>query len=328
MQLPRADSEFEQELEAAGFGLEAEHGSAYRTARQQYLRQLLADPNQPRHVLGWIKQELNRLTRVEQARQQGRRPPGGSARNLRGVPGLDVGHKLGKHDQHDPKNFRLEDASFNRARPGLARRVGVFHKYREGEAYFEAALEQAAEQMLPDDQLDVPGIPGADNRWFASAGQARKAALNHATQLGSGHRIAHDGNPGRGQPHYHVVDPTGRRVSGHFFYGRKPPRRSFRGRPSREGEMASAAAALEFEFGLERGPVASMFETSLEQELEAAAYELESKPGSPPRRRKSGRRSPQYRCPNCGAFHGAGPRVLCRDCHVKRWGRDVPWPPG
>lgn len=145
MQPPR--TRLEQELEAAGFGLEAEHGSAYRTARQQYLRQLLADPNQPRHVRGWISQELNRLARVEQAQQQGRRAPGGSARHLRGVPGLDVGHKLGKHDQHDPKNFRLEDARFNRARPGLSRRVGTFQKYREGEANFETAMEQAAEQM-------------------------------------------------------------------------------------------------------------------------------------------------------------------------------------
>lgn len=152
MQPPRTELELEleQELEAAGFGLEAEHGSAYRTARQQYLRQLLTDPNQPRHVRGWITQELNRLAQVDKAQQQGRRGPGGSVRNLRGVPGLDVGHKLGKHDQHDPKNFRLEDARFNRARPGLARRVGVFQKYREGEANFEAELEQAAERMDAD----------------------------------------------------------------------------------------------------------------------------------------------------------------------------------
>ncbi|HKP01841.1 MAG TPA: hypothetical protein VJU77_00635 [Chthoniobacterales bacterium] len=154
MQPPRTEFQLEHELEAAAFGLEAEHGSAYRTARQQYLRQLLTDPNQPRHVLGWVTQELNRLAQVERAQQQGRRGPGGSARNLRGVPGLDVGHKLGKHDQHDPRNFRLEDARFNRARPGLARRVGVFQKYREGEANFEAEMEQAAERM---DAADMAG---------------------------------------------------------------------------------------------------------------------------------------------------------------------------
>ena len=89
----------EQELEAAGFELEpeAEHDSRYRAARQEYLRQLLTDPQQPRYVQGWIRHQLHRLARVERAQQQGRRPPGGSARHLRGIPGMDVGHKLGKH---------------------------------------------------------------------------------------------------------------------------------------------------------------------------------------------------------------------------------------
>ena len=120
---------------------------AYQAALQQYLRQLLSDPNQPQHVRGWISQELNRLGRIQKAQRQGRRAPGGSGRHLRGVPGLDVGHKLGRHDQHHPKNFRLEDARFNRARPGLSRRLGLFQKYREGESGFEAVLEQSAEQM-------------------------------------------------------------------------------------------------------------------------------------------------------------------------------------
>jgi hypothetical protein len=105
------------------------------------------------------------------------------------------------------------------------------------ELELESELERAAEQMLQGDELDVLGISGTDNRWFASAGQARKAALRRASQLGPGHRIAHDANPARGQPHYHVIDSTGRRVSGHFFYGRKPPRRLFRGRPWREFEQ-------------------------------------------------------------------------------------------
>ena len=57
------------------------------------------------------------------------------------------------------------------------------------EQELEWELERCAEQMLQDDQLDLPGIPG-ENRWFVSFGQARKAALLHATQLGGGHRIA------------------------------------------------------------------------------------------------------------------------------------------
>ena len=144
------------ELDAAAFEFEQEHDHRYRVARQQYLRQLLSDPRQPRHVRGWVQQELNRLERIERAQQQGLTRyarggvgqflPGGSARYLRGIPGMDVGHKLGKHDQHDPRNFRLEDARFNRARPGISRRLGLFHKYREAEA-LEAALENAAERM-------------------------------------------------------------------------------------------------------------------------------------------------------------------------------------
>lgn len=140
-----AFAELEHELEAASFEIEAEHDSAYRTARQQYLRQLLTDDRQPQHVRGWIQQELNRLAQVQRAEQAGQRAPGGSARHLRGVPGLDVGHKLGKHNQHDPRNFRLEDARFNRARPGLSRGLGLFQKYRESETEFEAALNEAAE---------------------------------------------------------------------------------------------------------------------------------------------------------------------------------------
>lgn len=68
-----------------------------------------------------------------------------------------------------------------------------------------------------------PGIPGGDNRWYPSQGQARAAALRLATAYGPGFRIAHDPRPQRGQPHYHVVDPAGRRVSGHLFYGRRLP---------------------------------------------------------------------------------------------------------
>src|SRR5262245_19376346 len=94
--------QLEYELEVAAASLEAEHDSKYRTSRQQYLRQLLADPNQPRHVRGWVRQELNRLNRIQRAQQGGWRGPGGSRRYLRGVPGLDVGHKLGRHDQHHP----------------------------------------------------------------------------------------------------------------------------------------------------------------------------------------------------------------------------------
>lgn len=166
-------AQLEYELEAAAEGLEAEHDSRYRAARQQYLRQLLGDPNQPRHVRGWIRQELNRLARIQHAQQSSRRGPGGSARYLRGVPGLDVGHMLGKHDQHHPSHFRLEDARFNRARPGLSRRVGLFHKYRESEAEFEntlqeleLGLQEAAQELEAPEPFytRVTPIPGIGNK--------------------------------------------------------------------------------------------------------------------------------------------------------------------
>lgn len=78
-------------------------------------------------------------------------------------------------------------------------------------------------------RIDVthPGIPGTDNRWFPSRGQARQAALRQAAQLGEGCAIvwnpAHA--PGQ-QPHYHIECPRRGRVLGHFFYGRRPPRKA------------------------------------------------------------------------------------------------------
>jgi hypothetical protein len=136
---PNRQREFESELAAAASELDQEHDSRYRAARQQYLQGLLADPNQPRYVHGWIRHQLRRLAL-------------GQARQVRGVPGLDVGHMLGKHNQHDPANFRLEHASTNRARPGLVlSRLGrrVFNKYREAEL-LEAELNRAAEAMDRD----------------------------------------------------------------------------------------------------------------------------------------------------------------------------------
>ncbi|MCB0208581.1 MAG: hypothetical protein KDJ52_04610 [Anaerolineae bacterium] len=79
-------------------------------------------------------------------------------------------------------------------------------------------------------EFDHLGIPGADNHWFPSRDQARHAALQQATRVGSGCRIVHDRYPSRGLPHYHVVCPIlcggqlrWRRVSGHLFYGRRQP---------------------------------------------------------------------------------------------------------
>jgi hypothetical protein len=94
-------------------------------------------------------------------------------------------------------------------------------------------------------EVDHPGIPGARNEWYPGQGQARRAALTIAVQLGPGYRIAHDPRPARGLPHYHIVNPRGERISGHFFYGRRPPRRVLRGRPWREAELEAQPSVAE-----------------------------------------------------------------------------------
>jgi hypothetical protein len=89
-------------------------------------------------------------------------------------------------------------------------------------------------------EVNDPGIPGADNWWCPSAGEARAAALRRASQLGTNYGLVHDSRPTLGRPHFHILDPQGDRVSGHFFYGGRPPRRMLRGRPSRESEYEAA----------------------------------------------------------------------------------------
>jgi hypothetical protein len=59
------------------------------------------------------------------------------------------------------------------------------------------------------------------NEWYPNQGLARIAALRYATQLGIGYSIKHHPSPAIGLPHYHVVSLSGKRVQGHFFYGKK-----------------------------------------------------------------------------------------------------------
>lgn len=99
------------------------HGGKYRSARQQFLKGLANDPKQPAFVRGWVKQEINRIEQVNRAKSEGRLTPGGNKRHIRGIPGMDVGHRIPDIDV--PDNFRLEEAAMNRSRPHIARRLGI-----------------------------------------------------------------------------------------------------------------------------------------------------------------------------------------------------------
>jgi outer membrane protein OmpA-like peptidoglycan-associated protein len=124
-------------------------------------------------------------------------------------------------------------------------------------------------------QVTHPGIPGADNRWFPSQGQARAAALRVATQMGLGFSIVHDPRPARGLPHYHVVNAVGRRFSGHFFYGRRKPHKEYRDRPWREYELSG-----EFEYAIPKHPrIRVRYVRSPYREMEFEAFD----PSPPPR---------------------------------------------
>lgn len=98
-----------------------------------------------------------------------------------------------------------------------------------------------------DSDLDLPFIPGLDNRLYPHQSAARTAAIRAAQRLGPGHRVLHDRAHARGQlPHYHIEHvASGQRVSGHYFYGSNLPRRTYLGRPSRELEGESADQELE-----------------------------------------------------------------------------------
>jgi hypothetical protein len=104
--------------------------------------------------------------------------------------------------------------------------------------------------MIEAFEVNIPGIPGGANHWFPGQRQARRAALAAARQLGLGYRISHDPRPRRGLPHYHLAYSDGRPLErthpwyGHFFYGRRPPRRIYRGRPWREFESELEAEPM------------------------------------------------------------------------------------
>lgn len=54
----------------------------WRAGKQAKLKSMLDDPNIPRHIKGWIKQELDSITR-------------GDRKNIRNPKGYELAHKRG-----------------------------------------------------------------------------------------------------------------------------------------------------------------------------------------------------------------------------------------
>ncbi|MBD2157862.1 peptidoglycan-binding protein [Leptolyngbya sp. FACHB-16] len=97
-----------------------------------------------------------------------------------------------------------------------------------------------------DEPLVHSGIPAGrlGNRTFFTESDARQAAIAEANRLNQtvslGHSIAHNNAHKPGElPHYHVVDPQGNQISGHFFYGKKP----YRVKRSRDGNLQQSVMA-------------------------------------------------------------------------------------
>lgn len=123
-------------------------------------------------------------------------------------------------------------------RPGPAGEIG-----RAGRLFGSVLRRPIRRRRRRRIDITHPGIPGADNRWFPSRGQARQAALRRAAQLGEGCAIVWNPPHAPGQlAHYHITCPGVGRVSGHFYYGRRPPRKAPPGaRPRQRGQSRREA---------------------------------------------------------------------------------------
>jgi WXG100 family type VII secretion target len=125
------------------------HNAEFKRNRQVFLRQVANDPNQPKHVRGWVQQELNRLQqkrspdwlkltkdspeeimrkRALRAKYDKVRPSkymDYQPRDIRMPPGYDVGHKnnqLPMNQVNDPGNFQMENSSMNRSKGASQKR--------------------------------------------------------------------------------------------------------------------------------------------------------------------------------------------------------------
>ena len=209
---------------AAAYQESQQHGPAYRRARQNFLSDLTQNPNVPRFMTGWIRQEKRRQALGSRQRRPGftiagrngtaarrlqlqaiaadpaqsaaaqlwatqqlKRLKEGQRRlarlrkgktlakpKLRGIPGYDVGHPIGyvrgtrtpKKSLQDPRTFRPEMATQNRARAGVVRRLRLDPKAYAESNPWEETLTMTREYEY-DTELDqfLDSVWG----WFAPA---------------------------------------------------------------------------------------------------------------------------------------------------------------
>jgi hypothetical protein len=93
---------------------EAKYRPGGNKARQEFLRRAKTDPLQPRHVRGFLRNQMNRRQRSGKS---------GFPR-FKNPKGYDVGHHPMKRGSINPKDLRFEITNDNRSRPQRAKARG------------------------------------------------------------------------------------------------------------------------------------------------------------------------------------------------------------
>jgi hypothetical protein len=98
-------------------------GTGITAEKNTFIRGIPLDPKQPKHLRGYVENQIKQKEKAIQDKKNGLRSPDakGNPYRLNTPKGHDIGHKIPGVDNH--KNFRLETSTDNRARPGITRRV-------------------------------------------------------------------------------------------------------------------------------------------------------------------------------------------------------------
>jgi outer membrane protein OmpA-like peptidoglycan-associated protein len=133
--------------------------------------------------------------------------------------------------------------------------------------------------ILNDEPL-VDGIPTGrlGNRSFPTASLARQAAIEEVNRLNQvvypGHSVARSDAHQPGElPHYHVIDPQGNQISGHFFYGKKP----YRVEPNPGSNLRKSIAAAKADLNPQQLSAWQEERQSLQKKLESGQANRQEK---------------------------------------------------